>query len=93
MLMCCIGKKTEYVKYKGLAIGGLLVEPVVGENNCFRRVGFFESSGQPEWQLNMLDNDIEYEELDEAATRLGRKHYERFSDFIFGRSVASITLV
>ncbi|TVY40441.1 hypothetical protein LSUB1_G003320 [Lachnellula subtilissima] len=93
MLMCCIGKKTEYVEYKGLAIGGLLVEPVPGETNCFRRVGFFESSGQPKWQLNMQDNDVEYEGLDEDATRLGRKHYERFSDFILGRPVASVTLV
>ncbi|TVY90976.1 hypothetical protein LAWI1_G003098 [Lachnellula willkommii] len=93
MLMCCIGKKPEYVEYKGLAIGGLLVEPVVGETDCFRRVGFFESSGQPEWQLNMQDTDVEFEELGDAAGALARKHYDRFSDLVFGRPVGFVTLV
>ncbi|TVY55085.1 hypothetical protein LCER1_G002847 [Lachnellula cervina] len=93
MIICCIGKKVEYVEYKGLAIGGLLVEPVDGELNCFRRIGFFESSGQPEWQLNMQDTDVEYEELGDAATSLARKHYDRFSDLIFGRPVGFVTLV
>jgi hypothetical protein len=91
--MCCIVKRSEYVKYTGLVIGGLLVEPVEGQSKCFRRIGIFESSGRAQWALNMTDNDLEFDGDEISAERLGRKHYNFFAPIIFSQPMTSIVLV
>ncbi|TVY14321.1 hypothetical protein LARI1_G007901 [Lachnellula arida] len=88
LTMCCIGKRPEYVEPEGLVIRGLLVEPVEGRNNCFRRIGIFESTGRVSYLLDLYDAEIVAE-----GEESSRKHYEFFAPVFFSLPVSIVTLV